>query len=76
MDGTAIFSLLTGFLTIFYFFYRFGILPQFDVIKKKVEENAKELDKHSSVLNEHSDRLSRLEENVKWLRQNSDNEQD
>jgi len=65
---------LGGFLAIFWSFYRYGIVPQFDVIKKKMEENAEELDKHSNVLNEHSDRLSRVEEDVKWLRKNSDSE--
>jgi len=65
---------LGGFLAIFWSFYRYGIVPQFDDIKGKVEENAEELEKHSIVLNEHSDRLSRVEENVKWLRKNSDGE--
>jgi len=65
---------LGGFLAIFWSFYRYGITPQFDAIKKKVEENAEELEKHSNVLNEHSDRLSRVEENVKWLRKNSGSE--
>jgi len=65
---------LGGFFAIFWSFYRYGITPQFDAIKKKVEENAEELDKHSNVLNEHSDRLSRVEEDVKWLRNNSDSE--
>ena len=72
MDGVSVLTVLGGFLAIFWSFYRYGITPQFDTIKKKVEENAEELDKHSNVLNEHSDRLSRVEENVKWLRDNSD----
>jgi len=74
MDGVSVLTVLGGFLAIFWSFYRYGITPQFDAIKKKVEENAEELDKHSNVLNEYSDRLSRVEENVKWLRKNSDNE--
>jgi len=74
VDGATVLSVLGGFLAIFWSFYRYGIVPQFDDIKEKVEENAEELEKHSNVLNEHSDRLSRVEENVKWLRKNSDNE--
>ena len=74
MDGVSVLTVLGGFLAIFWSFYRFGIVPQFDDIKEKVEENAEELSKHSNVLSKHSDRLSRVEENVKWLRNNSDNE--
>jgi len=74
MDGATVLSVLGGFLAIFWSFYQYGIVPQFDDIKEKVEENAEELEKHSNVLNEHSDRLSRVEENVKWLRKNSGSE--
>jgi len=74
VDGATILTVLGGFLAIFWSFYRYGIVPQFDDIKEKVEENAEELEKHSNVLNEHSDRLSRVEENVKWLRDNSDSD--
>jgi len=74
MDGVSVLTVLGGFLAIFWSFYRFGIVPQFDTIKKKVEENAEELDKHSEILTEHSERLSRVEETVNWLRNNSDNE--
>jgi len=74
MDGVSVLSVLGGFLAIFWSFYRFGITPQFDAIKKKVEENAEELDKHSDILNEHGNQLSRVEETVNWLRDNSDSE--
>jgi len=74
VDGATVLSVLGGFLAIFWSFYRYGIVPQFDDIKGKVEENAEELEKHSNVLNEHSDRLSRVEEDVKWLRENSDSD--
>ena len=73
MDGVSVLTVLGGFLAIFWSFYRYGITPQFDAIKGKVEENAEELEKHSNVLNEHSNRLSRVEEDVKWLRNNSGN---
>jgi len=75
LDGATILSVLGGFLAIFWSFYRYGIVPQFDAIKEKVKENAEELGKHSEVLNEHSDRLSRVEEGVEWLRDNSDSNQ-
>ena len=74
MDGATVLSVLGGFLAIFWSFYRYGITPQFDAIKGKVEENAEELDKHSDILNEHSERLSKVEEDVKWLRNNSESE--
>jgi len=74
LDGLSVLTVLGGFLAIFWSFYRFGITPQFDAIKEKVEENAEELGKHSDILNEHGNRLSRVEENVKWLRNNSGNE--
>ena len=74
MDGATILSVLGGFLAIFWSFYRFGIIPQFDALKEKVEENAKKLGEHSDILNEHSERLSRVEETVTWLRDNSDSE--
>jgi len=72
LDGVSVLTVLGGFLAIFWSFYRYGITPQFDAIKKKVEENAEELDKHSEILTEHSERLSRVEETVNWLRDNSD----
>jgi len=74
VDGATVLSVLGGFLAIFWSFYRYGITPQFDAIKGKVEENAEELDKHSDILNEHSERLSKVEEDVKWLRNNSESE--
>jgi len=74
MDGVSVLTVLGGFLAVFWSFYRYGITPQFDAIKEKVEENAEKLGKHSDILNEHSDRLTRVEEDVKWLRNNSDSE--